>query len=232
MPTDINTKISPALHPDNVKGLDGYDESTASYLSSTVTAFTNAYEGIAAVLEAKSVVNANHAWTPERRIIELGQLADKKLASISKSFDTTRANLLKQITHIEGELSAPVQAKSGTAVAAEIRAHVKALSFTERTTFIQQAIKEGDEISLTALLGAPSYLSGLDAKSQGVYLRQFHHRMQPEKANLLKVLRGAADLIADRGGLVFTQLEKAVGAKSNEVQQLRRAHEAATKAVA
>jgi hypothetical protein len=30
MPTDIDPRIAPSLHPENVKTLDGYDEATAT----------------------------------------------------------------------------------------------------------------------------------------------------------------------------------------------------------
>lgn len=35
----IDTRVTPSLHPDNVKEVDGYDEQTAPYVSLAETAF-------------------------------------------------------------------------------------------------------------------------------------------------------------------------------------------------
>lgn len=59
-------------------------------------------------------------------------------------------------------------AKAAASVAAEIRAHVKAFPSEKRIGFIQRAIADRDETTVSSLLGAPSYLSGLDAKMQSV----------------------------------------------------------------
>jgi len=225
--SDINAKVTPSLHPENVKQIDGYDDDTAPLLAGTEAAFNTAYDGIGAVWSAKDVVDQNHAWTEERRIIEVGKLAERRFEQIAKVFDSTRATLTKQIAHIEVELTAPVEAKAAAPVAREIREHVKALSTTERHTFLQHALQAGDAVTLTALLGAPSYLSGLNDDSQKLYVRMYRERMEPVKAKRLKALTAARQLIEQRGGLVFAELEKAVGASPQKVAALRKAHEAA-----
>lgn len=225
--SNINIKVTPSLHPENVRQLDGYDDDTAGLLNGTLAAFTTAYEAIGAVWSAKDVVNQNHAWTEERRIIELSKHAERKFDAIAKAFDSTRAILVKQIAHFENELTQPVEAKAAAPVAKEIREHAKGLSTTERHAFVQQALRDGDATTLTALLGAPSYLSGITGDMQKLYVRQYRERLEPVKAKRVRALTAARDLIEQRGALVNAELEKAVGATPQKAASLRRAHQAA-----
>ena len=219
------------MDPSNVRALPEYDEETKSFLAPTESAFSLAYNGIRAIWNARDAAARNPGWTEEQRILQLSKLADKKMGEIAKTFDSVRANLVKQIDYIEGELSVPVEAKSGTRFAVEIRAHAKALSLTERQSFIRAAILEGDETTMSALLGAPAYLSGLNNEFQRVFLRQWHEKVAPEKTKRLTALLAAKTLIEERGGLVFPGIEKAMGASWGRVAELRKAQDTATKAL-
>jgi hypothetical protein len=147
----------------------------------------------------------------EQRIIQLSKLAEKKLAQIAKGFDSTPVTLEKQIAHIETELTTPVESKAATGITAEIRAHVKSLPTGKLHDFIQQAVRERDHFTMTAVLGAPAYLSGLNAEFQKIYLRSYHEHTSPELAQRLRVMQSAKTLIEERAGFVFQELEKAVG---------------------
>lgn len=144
--------------------------------------------------------------------------------------DGAKANLDRGIAHIEGELAAPVTAKAAASVAAEIRTYAKGLETGERMSFVQRAIADGDETTVSSLLGAPPYLSGLTRDMQAILTRQWHERNSPQLAQRLKAMTGARDLIVQRGGLVFKELEKAVGAPPHKVAALRAAKTAAEKA--
>ncbi|MBY0321613.1 MAG: hypothetical protein K2X72_23020 [Reyranella sp.] len=223
----VNSKVTPSLHPENVRQIDGYDDDTASLLAGTVAAFATAYEGVGAVWTAKDVVNQNSAWTDERKIIELSKHAQRQFDTIAKRFDSTASLLSKQIAHIEGELTAPVESKAALSISREIREHVKGLSSDQRMTFLERAITDGDATSLTALLGAPAYLSGMNAEMKAIYVRRYRERLEPVKAKRLKALNAARELIIERGALVFKELEKAVGATPQKAAALRKAHQAA-----
>jgi hypothetical protein len=232
MPIPVNTRISPSLHPDNVTSLDGYEELQGFGLAQTVNAFKTAYEALDAMWSAKDAVSKNTSWTEDRRIVELSKLGERKWDTIAKAFDDSRANLLKQIESYENELTAPVVSKAASSVSAEIRKHVKDMSLSERVAFVQQAMQDGDTVTLSALLGAPSYLSGMTNDAQKVYVRQYRERMEPEKAKRMKLAQAAADLLMERGALIAKELEKAVGASPQKAAVLRQRHEVATKALA
>lgn len=230
MPTEIDARITPTLHPDNVASIDGFDDQTAPYLAPTMTAFSTAYEGIRAVHEAREKAKTNPTWNEAHQIIHTDDFAQKHLARITKSFDVTRSNLEKGIAMLEQQLAAPIESKAAQSISAEIRAYAKNLPSEKRHAFIQQAIDEGDHTSVAALLGAPAYLSGLDANFQETYTRFWNERSAPEVAQRLKAMKGAKQMIEERAGLVFKELEKAVGAPPHKAAALRQAKTNAEKA--
>lgn len=213
MTDNVDARITPSLHPDNVKNIDGFDEQTAPYLAPTMTAFSTAYEGVRAVWAAKEAAAHNPTWNEAMQIIHTDDFAQKHFAKISKSFDVTRSNLEKGITMLEQQLAAPIESKATQSIAGEIRAFVRDMPTEKRHKFIQEAIDAGDEKTVSALLGAPAYLSGLDANFQQTYVRFWNERSAPEVAQRLKAMKGA--------GLVFKELEKAVGAPPHKAAALR-----------
>lgn len=227
MSTEIDTRVTPALHPQNVKEIEGYGEDTAPILGPTEIAFSTAYEGIRAVHDAREAAKRNPTWNEAQQIIQTDDLAQKQFARIAANFDATRINLEKGIAHLEQELSAPVTSRAAAPIAAEIRAHVKGLGTTKLHQFIKEAIDDGDHDTVTAVLGAPSYLSGISPDMQKTYLRFWHERNSPDLARRLKAMVGAKELIERNAPLVFKELEKAVGAPPHKAKALR---EAKTKA--
>ena len=230
MPTEIDARITPTLHPDNVASIDGFDEQTAPYLAPTMTAFSTAYEGVRAVLAAKEAAAANPTWNEAQQIIHTDDFAQKHLARITKSFDVTRSNLDKAIVALEQQLTTPIESKAAASIAGEIRAFVRDMPTEKRHAFIQQALDAADHVTLGAVLGSPPYLSGLDANFQAVYVRHYHERNSPELAQRLKAMKGAKQMIEERAGLVFESMARAVGAPPHKAKALREAKTAAEQA--
>lgn len=231
MTTTINSRVTPALHAENVKQIEGYDDSDiAAVLAPTLNAFDEAYSGIGQVYEAREKAKTNPTWNEAQQIIATDDLAQKQFGRIAKIMDTTRANLEKGIAHLEQELSQPVTTRAAHPVASEIRTYVRGLGTTKLHSFIQSAIDNGDHDTVTAVLGAPAYLSGLTREFQQTYLRFYHERNNPATAKRLKAMQGAKALIEERAGLVFKELEKAVGAPPHKAKALREAKTAAEKA--
>ncbi len=223
MPTPVDHRITPSLHPDNVTGIDGFDEQTAPYLAPTMTAFSTAYEGIRAVNEAREKAKTNPTWNEAMQIIHTDDFAQKHLARITKSFDVTRSNLEKGIAMLEQQLTTPIESKAALNIAGEIRAYAKSLTTEQRHKFIQEAIDGGDEKTVSAICGAPAYLSGLDANFQATYVRFWNERTSPDLAQRLKAMKGAKQMIEERAGLVFESMTRAVGAPPHKAAALRKA---------
>lgn len=223
MTDNVDARITPSLHPDNVKSIDGFDEQTAPYLAPTMTAFSTAYEGIRAVNEAREKAKTNPTWNEAMQIIHTDDFAQKHLARITKGFDVTRSNLEKGIAMLEQQLTTPIESKAAASIGAEIRSYAKNLTTEERHKFLQQAIDSGDEKTVSAICGAPAYLSGLDANFQQLYVRFWNERTSPDLAQRLKAMKGAKQMIEERAGLVFESMTRAVGAPPHKAAALRKA---------
>lgn len=90
MSTDIDPRITPALHPINVREIEGNDsDETAAVLAPTETAFSTAYEALRSVYVSREKVEKNLAWTPEARLLQLDGFARKHLDRVTRFFDTT-----------------------------------------------------------------------------------------------------------------------------------------------
>ena len=133
----IDTRVTPSLHPDNVKEIDGYDEQTAPVLAPTMTAFDNAYQAVIAVHDAREAAKTNPSWNENQVVIHTDDLARRKMEHVTRTFDTVRGNLMKGIAHIEGELSAPITVKAAAQVAGEIRSFMRTMDTGERHEFIR-----------------------------------------------------------------------------------------------
>ena len=229
MSDNIDTRVTPSLHPDNVKQIDGYGDDTAHLLAAAETAFSEAYIAIGKVHDARALAAKDPTMNEAAQLITVDDYAQKQFNRVARQFDRVLQDLNKGIASIEVELTAPVEAKASHGVAGEIRAYVKGLPSDERMTFIQQAIRDSDQRTATAILGAPAYLSGMDANMQGILTRMYHEHHAPDKARRVKAMRGAADLLGERGGLLFAEVEKAVGGRPDKIAKLRAAKTASEK---
>jgi hypothetical protein len=225
--SEISTKVSLSLHPDTVKALPDYDDDTLPVLAPTVTAFDTAYQAVIAVHTAREAAKTNPTWNEAQQVIHTDDLARRKLEHVTKTFDSVRSNLVKGIEHIEAELTAPVTAKAAVTVATEIRAFVRDMDTAKRHQFIQDAMDNGDEQTVSSLLGAPPYLSGLTAEFQQTYTRMWREKTAPGMAKRLRAMTAAKDMIERNGPVIFSSMEKAVGAPPHKAKALREAKTAA-----
>jgi len=152
--SDIDTRISPALHPDTIKSLDSYSEETKGYVAGVETAFSEAYIGVQAVYAAKASAAKNPTMNDAAKLIQVDDFASKKMERVTRLLDSARVKLEQGIRFLEGELAVPLQSKGAQSVSQEIRSHIKSLSSKERHEFIKARIESKDEITISAALGA------------------------------------------------------------------------------
>lgn len=96
--------------------------------------------------------------------------------------------------------------------------------------FVSAAINKGDAETAAAVLMAPAFLSGINEQMQATFLRMWHEKNNPVAAKRQRAMRAALDLVGQRGGLLFKELEKAVGVPPHRVQALKAAKSNADKA--
>lgn len=227
---EISFNVSPTLHPKTVESIPGYQQHSG-YLSSVHDAFGTAYQELEAIHKARQSARKNPTLNEAARTIKVADFAAKKQDAITKKFDAAMRHLSDAIKHTEESLTNPlVTGAAHPALNAEIRAHVKALPRGERITFIREAQEKGDVKTLTAVLGAPAYLSGITEVEQAAYTRRYHESRNPEAAARLEAMQAGMKLLEQAAGLVFKEVEKAIGADWGKVQRLKQARDEAERA--
>lgn len=229
MADEIDTRVTPSFHPDTVRAIDAYDDDTASVLAGTEAAFSEAYIAVGRVHDAREAAKTNPTWNEAQQVIATQDLADKLTVNLAKRFDSATAGLTRVIEGLERDLSQPIEGRGVGAMSAEIRAYVKGLPEGQQMGFIRNAIEAGDERTVGAVLGGVPYLSGITPEMQNVLIRLHHEKTNPRAAKQLRAAKAGLELIGERAGLLFGQMEQAVGAKQAKVQKLRAAKAAAEK---
>ena len=208
---EVSTYVTPGLHPQVVAALEDYDSDTEGELRQVVEAFSGAYEGVKKVHAAREAVEQDITLTQAAKVLATSDMADKVLEGVTKRFDRAANNMKVGIALLERELSAPVEARAAHSISVEIRAHVKAMPGLKALDFVRAAINRGDAVSASAVLAAPSYLSGIDPEAQAVLLRMWHEKANPTAGKRLRAMKAAAELMDNNAGLVFTAMSKVVG---------------------
>lgn len=224
----VDTRVTAGLHPQSVASLEDYDDDTKGHLEQVVQAFTVAYEGAAKVFDARAAAATDPTLTEAAQLIRTQDMADKVFQRAAAAFDKVSANLQSGIALIEKELTTPVQSRAAQTIAVEIRNYIRTVK--SPVDFVRNAIVTGDVDSASAALGAPAYLSGLTPEAQAVLLRMFHEKQNPALVKRQRAMQSALDLVGQRSGLLFKDLEKAVGVPPHRVKALKDAKAKADKA--
>ncbi len=228
----IDTRVSPALQSFNIEKLEGFDDTTKPYLGPVMEVLDDAYITIGKLHAARDASKKNSAWTETQQILNVADAASKQEKRLTGKFDQVSNNLGQQIKALEDMLAGPLAQKgSAGSLNAEIRAYAKNLSTSDRQKLLTNALEQSDITTLTAVLGGPSYLSGLMDSEVAYFTRRYNELQNPEATQRLKALRGARDYIYKFGGLIFGEITKAVGADWAKVQQLREGNDKAAAAL-
>ena len=96
---------------------------------------------------------------------------------------------------------------------------------------MREALERDDDATLTAVLGAQSFLSGLTELVRDHYLREYHTKKRPDLVRRLDVMNRFRERLDRIGPIIHAQFEKAVGARPGVVSALNRANEQALAAL-
>lgn len=222
---EIQVAVSPGLHPENIRALEGFDNETEPYVRPAIEAMSTLYQGLADIHAARKAARENPTLNEAAQVIAVADYADKVRARAAKKVDAAVDTLTRGIKFTDEALSSPLAAAAGVSpLHMEIRAHVKALDTDGRMKWFNEALRNGDTLSLVAVLGAPSYLSGMSEEMKVTHLRHYHMHTNPSAARRLKVMQGALDILTTRAPAgLFQEVEKAVGAPARKVDALRKA---------
>lgn len=217
----VYADVTPALHPAVIEELPGYEDHKG-YVQGITEAFSVAYEGIADLHKARAAVARNPTMNEAAQLLMVAKEATKRMDAMTRKFDSATANLSKAIDAIEGDLTRPLATSAAAGpIPTEIRAYVHSLDNDKRSAFLNEAMANKDEQTLAAVLGAPSYLSGITEADKAYRVRRYHEQTKPELAQRLDLMKRAREMAHNRAGLIYMQIEKAMGAPWTRVQELR-----------
>jgi hypothetical protein len=213
MADEIDTRVSLDLDPEAAMlTINDYDDDTASYVGPAKAAFSEAFTSLRAIHDAKAAVAEDPTLNEAGQLLKVDDYAQKRmLAKVYPLWDTASANLNEKVAVWEKEMTKAVESKASQMVSSEIRAHFKGLKLGERMAAISQAIRDGDDVVASAVLGAPGMLSGIDEEMKPILLREYHERFNPGLAKRLRAVTAARDLIDGRMGVLKKEVAKAVG---------------------
>lgn len=208
---EVDTRVSASLDPGVIALIEDYDEDTRPLLGQTETALSAAFEALKGIHDAKAAAATNPTLNEYAQLIEVDNYASKRMAVVQKMWGSAVEALNNNVVAMEEKLKAPIEARASYQMASEIRAHFKAMDTGPRMTAIQKAISDGDEKTITAICGAPAYLSGLDEEIQSTFTREWQEKQMPVEAKKVRAMRKAADLLNDRVKILKKEWAEAVG---------------------
>lgn len=217
---------TPSLDPRNISSIENF-EAHQGYVQCAVEAFSTIHVALQKLSDARAQVAKDPSKTEAQQVLICATEAEKLQDRATRAFDGARKRLMDGIKAIDDQLSGPLVAKSDNSISAEVRTFFRAMSDDKRHAAIADAVKAKDLTTLQAVLGGPAYLAGLTPERQAHYTRQYRELTTPELVGRLDVMRKAQTLMEQRAGLVFTEVEKALGAKWEVVQELRKSQSAA-----
>lgn len=219
-----------SLDPANVTAIDDYDDHKG-YVQCAVDAFSTTHSALHRLSDAREQVKKDTSKTEANQILCIAAEAGKLQDAATRKFDAARKTLTDAIAHTDALLSKPLHSAADNRISGEVRDLCRSMSASDREKFISEAMKDRDTTVLNAILGAPAALSGLSKQMLAHHTRAYHEMMTPDVAARLKVMRNALDLVESRAGLVFGEIEKALGARWDVVQRLRKTQDAASQAL-
>jgi hypothetical protein len=213
MADEIDIRVSLDLDPESAMlTIADYDDDTASYAGPAKAAFTEAFNSLRAIHDAKAAVAEDPTLTEAGALLKLDDFAQKRMiAKVYPLWDAASTSLNSKVEAWEKEMTKEVVSQASQMVSGEIRSHMKGLKTGERMAAISQAIRDGDSVVASAVLGAPAMLSGLDEEMKQILLREYHERFNPGLAKRLRAVTAARDLIDSKAGVLKREVAKAVG---------------------
>jgi len=157
---------------------------------------------------ARGAMTALHgAWTTIRDAaadptIELPRLAKAAQSAMERALtnaDEALGRITAQVTHLEGEIVKLTQPRVDPTLAAEVRAFWRERGWANG---MREAVC-GDVRTASAILSAPPYLSGLDAKQRGVIRQAAVQAHAPaQQAALDEALRALEKVVSASGRMI------------------------------
>lgn len=150
---------------------------------------------------------ADETIMPAARFLRAGEFAEKTAKTIEARVEAAREPVKKKLRELQAHLESQLMPSPSAGHAVrdqEIRAHFASLKGEDKMRRADEALKSGDMVTVRALLTAPSYLTGLNEKTQQRIRADYLTRVAPEAMKLGTELERALAVV-DRADVELTQ---------------------------
>jgi hypothetical protein len=233
-------RVTPSLNPASITGLTVdsvpvYNERTSMYLDPVARLFENCTTYLDGIFRARVEARNNPAWTPAQALLQISKTATVAQERMTKGIDSVTKTLETQAAQFEEILNQPIveDAKADRQVSSDICQHFRndVKNMHERQKLLNEAQKNGDMVTLAAVLSRPAFLSGFDRTIHEGNRRRFKESIRPLEAEKLRAINTVRKVLGERAWLVVTQTELAMGAAFEKVNRIKNANDAATQAL-
>jgi hypothetical protein len=161
------------------------------------SAFDLAYRTVSSIHTAREAAQNDLTLTEAARIVKTADFADSLMERATRAFDYADTALKNNIAALDKALSEPVQARAAHTISVEIRAHVKGLKAEGGSIldFVRRAIDSGDHDTVSAVLGAPAYLSGMTPEQQQIFFADAPRTQQSSDSQKACCSKSGASLL-------------------------------------
>ena len=230
LPLDARAPLG--LAPQNFL-FEDLDDDTRPIVQPLVAAYETAVLTVGKAFDVRDAALANPALNDSAKVLVVEQYNQKQLPVVLKLMQNAHDVLQKQIAHLEGEMTAPLESTATSSIAREIRDHVKGKKPAEVRKILLHAIEHQDRETVGALLGVKQgYLVGLSDIEVQEMTRRWREKTTPKSAKRLAIAQRAFDLHGQRANLIHGALAKARGADANTARNVTAAAARMEKALA
>lgn len=208
-----------AFSPEQITAHELFEELEGYGVTGAVEALKGVRDVVNNVITARETYRTDPTLTQAAQLLAVDDLHAKQMPVATKRLDAALATVTRSIEAQEAELRKGFTSTSP--FAAEIRAHAKSLSTADRMKLITTATNAADMTTLSAILGAPSYLSGLDAKIAETLTERANMVRSPVTAKRLALLRSAQEKLEAAGSTVHRTHEAMTGFRHATAERLR-----------
>lgn len=218
--SDIRTDVPITLNPASLGNLQATlaQENTlgSDVFAAATAALQTAHTAYAALNDVeKALIKTNPVRQQIGGRTQLVANPDDYADAASAAWARTAPALDKQMDRmrkIETGLAAKVaeaielpsrKTPEGLSIASEVRAFVKSLPEGERMNFARNAILADDKTTVTALIHAPAYLSGLSNGAYDLIREQASQRFGGKDYEQLNATRAAMQHVANAGSVLL-----------------------------
>jgi len=227
--------IKSSFRPEVISNIKDYDDETKVATCGAYQLFLDSYKNASKVWNLKESLRDNPSMTVQDKTLHVADNAAKHFDTAVGRFNSCTTDLKNSIAHFEKTLSEPlsdVTANVSQAIRmSDICKHVANLSTKDRNTFLNDAIQRNDQLSLRAVLGGPSFLSGLKPEEMKHYTNLYRKTANPLTSAQLNVATECLRLVENRAGMLTDFFEGAMGTSLRDVQKIRAAKALADKAL-